>query len=506
MQRRAFVCGLGLLAGGAITGEAISPGFLGQRETTVEQVVVDGVPQPQSVVTVSLERPVDRVDAGGIQLRIPIVDPTTETGATRRIDVLDATATGTTLRLVVDGPVSRGAVVSFAARSLLVDGRWAQAFSQRLDGAFDSPERATQWFKAYEPTTLDHFDPAVYRESAAPREYEVDDDPVAVRRRLAAHLDRFVGRDQLSGSDRDAALQRFDSPAVRERFLDADGRFDPELLAGVLANAGTVARGLDRVIIDGENDFGHPYEVRRRPTLSGGCMEVRVNQGRPAVFVDPQLGGEPFVVLAPLLAHEGFHQDLAVGLDEEVIATYLETLIWAEHILANPAIARLGTRKTRAANTMLLAALNSGGRAFPEVGLSAAAHRQATTNVTPGATKATVDFVSAVESKYRRTPSAASPSAAYTRLVIDRVTGGAPPALAFDNGLVALLDRKTRLFSTDEMHALLAALELRPSSGARVTPSIPSVSTGAHDVESSVGVDAGHLAGCGTCQLASTNG
>lgn len=509
MRRRAFVLGLGVLAGGAISGEAISTGLRTQQETTATQVVADGVPKPRSVLTVRFARPVDVVDPDGVSLRTALVDPTTEELTRRRVDVLDATATGTTLRLVVDGPVSRGAVVSFAAGSLRVDGQLASAFDQRLDGQFDSPERATQWFKAYEPTNVDHFDPAVYPQSAPPREYEVDSDPAAVRRRLAAHLDRFVARGRLSEVERDATLDRFDSPTARAQFVDESGTFDPELLAGVLANAGTVGRGIDAVIIDGENRFGHPYDVRRGPTVSGGCMEVRVDQGKPTILVDPRVGGEPFVVLAPLFAHEGFHQDLAVGLHEEVVATYLEALIWAEHVLAAPAIARFGSRKTRVANTMLLVALNSGGRSFPDVGLSAAAHRQPTTNATPGSTDATVDFVTAVESKYQRTPSGASPSAAYIRTVIDRVTGGAPPALAFDGDLLALLDRETRLFSTAEIHRLLVALELRPSTGADVTASLSRAAAEADpdSVErSGVGVGAGRLSVCGTCHLATTGG
>ena len=505
MQRRAFVLGLGVLAGGAITGKAISTGLLTQRETTVTQLVDEGVPQPQSVLTVRFARSIDVVDSTGIDLRIPIVDPVTGSERVHRLDVLEATATGETLRLVVDGPVSRGAVVSFAAGSVLVDGARMHTFEQRLDGALESPERATQWFKAYEPTNVDHFDPTVYRQSTPPRTYEVDDDPTAVRRRLAAHLDRFVDRGRLSTRERDATLDRFDSPRARTLFVDETEEFDPELLAGVLANAGTVGRGIDAVVIDGENQFNQPYMVRRQPTVSGGCMEVRVDRGEPTILVDPQLGGEPFVVLAPLFAHEGFHQDLAVGLDEEVTATYLEALVWAEHVLADPAVARLGTRKARVANTMLLAALNSGGRSFPDVGLSAAAHRQRVTNATPGATEGVTDFATAVESKYRQTPSAASPSAAYTRTVVGRVTDTAPPTLAFDSDLIALLDRETRLFSPADVHRLLAALELRPSGEAASAPASRARADGADPdgVEhSGVGVGVGRLAVCGTCQLA----
>lgn len=498
MRRRAFVLGLGVLAGGAVTAGALSTGLLSHRSTTVTQVVEDGVPQPRSELIIQFAEALDVTTPDGIDVRTPIVDPTTGDRVTRTVDVLDAAATGTSLRLVVDGPVSQGSVVSFAEGSLLVDGQPTRAFGHRLDGDFDSPERAAQWFKAYEPTNVDYFEPQLYPTARPPQQYDVDDDPDAVRARLAAHLDRFVERERLSESERDATLARFDSPDVRTQFRDESGQFDPELLAGVLANAGTVARGIDAVLIDGQNQFGHPYMVRRQPTVSGGCMEVRVSRGKPAIFVDPRLGGEPFVVLAPLFAHEGFHQDLAVGLHEEIVATYLETIIWAEHLLAAPDAARLGTRKTRGANTMLLVALNSGTRAFPEMGLSTAAHRQATVNATPGAISATTDFIEAVESKYQRTMPGASRSASFVRTVLGRVTGGVPPAVAFDDELLALLDGGTRLFSTAEVQRLLATLELRPSLAASSDPN--AVDSAATPVErSGIGVGPGRLSVCGTC-------
>ena len=463
MRRREYVRGAGALVVGGLVGSAVATEVFAGRGATVEQVVEGGVPQPRSILTVWTTGRVDAVDAGRVHLSVPVVDPTTGRRARRAVDVVEATSVDSRLRLVVDGPVSRGTVVSFDERGLSIDGRRTSAFSYVLEGSLVPVEQATQWFKAYEPTNVDHFGPRVYRGGKPSRQITHDDDPAAVRDRLAAHLDRFVARGRLDAGGRDAALARFDDPAVRARFVDREGAFDAEVLAGVLANAGTVARGIDAVLIDGENRFGRPYAIRRQPTPSGGLMEVRVDGGEPVVVVDPRLDGEPFAVLAPLLAHEGFHQDLSVGIDEEVIATYLETLVWAEHVLADPSLARLDTSKVRRANTMLLVALNSGGRSFPEVGLHAAPHRQGLVNATPGATEPVSDFVSAVTSRYRRTPPGSSPGVPYARTVIGRVVGTAPAGLDFDGETLDLLDERTRLFSPEDVLRLLTALELRPT-------------------------------------------
>jgi hypothetical protein len=496
MRRREVLRGVGVLAGVVGVGGAVSTADA-QRGTTVRQVVDDGVRRPRSVLTVDLSERVDAVDADRVRVRTYIVEPQSGRRRRRLLDVLEATVTPTGVRLVVDGPVSQGAVVSFGGAGLVVDGRPRGSFTRALDGPLLSLERATQWFKAYEPTNPDYFAPAMYPDGVPPGD-GVDDGPDGVRERLAAHLDRFVGRGRLTPGERDRALARFDDPDVRNRFVDREGAFDAEALAGVLANPGTVARGIDSVILDGENEFGRPYAVQRRPTLSGGCMEVLVEDGDPTILVDPVLDGEPFVVLAPLFAHEGFHQDLSVGLDEEVVATYLETLVWAEHVLADPATARLGTRKTRQANTRLLVAMNSGGRSFPDVGLSAAPHRQSGTNAAPNASVSVADFASFVESKYGRTPQGSSAGSAYARQVLGRVTGTTVSTLGFDAETRRYLDERTRLFSATDVGTLLAALELRPAPSAAVDTAVTPDPVAVADADA---VAAGDRAGAGDANV-----
>jgi hypothetical protein len=508
MRRREFVRGAAAMGGGAVVAGTVATEAFARERTAATQAVDAGVPQPRSVVTVRTTDPVDAVDAGRIEVIVPIVDPLAGGTTMRTLDVVDATALDSRLRLVVDGPVSQGAVVSFGRGSLVIDGRRSRSSSHTLSGPLDRPERATQWFKAYEPTNVDRFTRRIYPGGAAYERYRAPAG-TTVRDRLATHLDRFVDRGDLTAAERDTTLARFDDPAVRDRFVAADGSFDAKALAGVLANAGTVARDVDAVIIDGDNLFGRPYTVRRGRPPSGGLMEVWVDDGGPVIVVHPGFDREPFVALAPLFAHEGFHQDLAVGLHEEVIATYLETLVWAEHLLADPSLARTGTRTVRRANTMLLLALNSGGRSFPDLGLRAAPHRQPVANTTPGAATPTVDFVGEVESRYRLTAAGPSPGVPYARRVVSRVTGTTPPHVGFDDETIDLLDGRTQLFSPDDVLALLATLELRPATGpeeATVPGVTPVPVTDASDEwgtpppeHSGVAVGADRVDHCGTC-------
>ena len=72
--------------------------------------------------------------------------------------------------------------------------------------------------------------------------------------------------------------------------------------------------------------------------------------------------------MAGILAHEALHQDNSTGLQEELIATTFESLIWAEQIDINEAPASSGSALVADQNTKLLALLNSGQVSFPNLG------------------------------------------------------------------------------------------------------------------------------------------
>jgi hypothetical protein len=155
---------------------------------------------------------------------------------------------------------------------------------------------------------------------------------------------------------------------------------------------------------------------------------------------------------------------------------------------------------------LLLLALNSGSRAFPEMGLRAAPHRQGSVNAAPNAVEPVADFAAVVESRYLRTLPGSSPGVPFAQQVIAQVTETPTAALDFDVDTLGLLDERTRLFSTEELLALLATLELRPATRTAETPT----STDPVAVSDATGngegtgihadVRAGHLGDCGTCQ------
>ena len=98
---------------------------------------------------------------------------------------------------------------------------------------------------------------------------------------------------------------------------------------------------------------------------------------------NPRMKGEPLPVLATVLAHESLHQDNEQGQNEEVMAKWLEKVVWAEFLLADPALVEVGTPIARTLNLELLMWLNSGEK-LPYPGLKPPPGSN--TQVAPGST------------------------------------------------------------------------------------------------------------------------
>jgi hypothetical protein len=140
------------------------------------------------------------------------------------------------------------------------------------------------------------------------------------------------------------------------------------------------------------------------------------------------------------------------------------------------------------------------------MGLRAAPHRQGVANAAPNAVEPVADFVAVVESRYLRTLPGSSPGVPFAQQVIAQVTETPATALDFDVDTLGLLDERTRLFSTEELLALLATLELRPATRTAETPTstdpvaVSDATGGDEEAGIHADVGTGHLGDCGTCQ------
>ena len=227
-------------------------------------------------------------------------------------------------------------------------------------------ERFTLANRAFRPTDVDKFTSDVYDGVDAPTQA---DDPVleaTVTTNLTNFLNKKVSNGLITAAQRDAALAQYNSAANKTIVPDAN------LRAAIVSLVGTIADAAPAVFFNGKNVSGKPYlkiEVAEpRPFAVYADTDI-TSTGRLRIRVREEFQGEDFRALSAILGHEALHQDEENGIYEEMIATALETVIYAQQVDVDNSLVDKRTVLVNALNTKLLAMLNSGRNLFPIVGL-----------------------------------------------------------------------------------------------------------------------------------------
>jgi hypothetical protein len=119
-------------------------------------------------------------------------------------------------------------------------------------------------------------------------------------------------------------------------------------------------------ILDGKNESGHPFEaVDFRPLEFGAAvatLQVAYSTGKPRLLVSDRYQNESPEQLIPVLVHESMHDGVDNSYEEEIIASLLDSLTYAEVLSVDPDIANAGTELAAYNNVQLYALMNSIGR------------------------------------------------------------------------------------------------------------------------------------------------
>ncbi len=119
-------------------------------------------------------------------------------------------------------------------------------------------------------------------------------------------------------------------------------------------------------ILDGTNESGHPFEaVDFRPLEFGAAvatLQVAYSTGAPRLLLSDRYKNESPQQLIPVLVHESMHDGVDNSYEEEIIASLLDSLAYAEVLSLDPAAAHAGTELTAYNNVQLFALMNSIGR------------------------------------------------------------------------------------------------------------------------------------------------
>jgi hypothetical protein len=416
-----------------------------ESRITVRQIAEDGVLINQSGVKIPFDNGIQLADADEIRVRGYAIDPSTGNQKKMVINVTDVRVQedNRTLAITTDRMIPRGARF-YIDDGLLIDGDGEDVQAQVVQSPkglsktqFSFASRAFKW------TNPDLFLPSIFPGANSPTTASSVLDEATVEPALEAFLQKKVDAGTIDQAKMDSAMARFNDPIDSERIPDHN------LRAALLSLVGTFAEQAIAVFLDGENLSGEPYTIVAFAETSPDAVlaDTQVTEnGRLRTRVKPQFAGEPFQVLSGVLAHEAMHQDAAPGLQEEIIGNIFETTIWAKQLEIDAAPASAGTVLVDDQNTELLAMLNSGRGAFPNVG-TLEAPLVNDLGVFYGASAQTGGAYTSYDNFIRRqyqargavsTPTAGNPT---LDIYMDAFTDDAPAGAAFGEELIVILDR-----------------------------------------------------------------
>jgi hypothetical protein len=378
------------------------------------------------------------------------------------LDILAVVPKGNgVLSLFVDGPVSTGSLLWVSPDVSGMAG--GELIELNTLARFLSPSEAALWGKAYEPTNPDLFPSSVYDNTPA-QGIPQSTDPAVVREDLRQHFDAHIQAGRLQPALADLLLRWFDDAEKRQGFIDpTTGVFEPQLMAMVLATAGTPGQGSIPAIIGGKNETGWPAQVFYADLPGQRIAEAEViqdpkGQDQWIVRLNSRMRNEPFQVSSAILAHEAVHQDNIQGQDEEVVGKSVEVNTWKNQLLVNPELASLGTPVSRFLNLEVLMQENS-GQSFPNGGLFQA---PGVDDVVPNSPaldpNSFEDFLR--NNVYVGVADVATPSNRYLDRYLQTMTPEQSRGWDFDEVSVILLDNP-QYFTPAENFRVLEILELQ---------------------------------------------
>lgn len=213
---------------------------------------------------------------------------------------------------------------------------------------------STSYVMLHRPFVLpDHLTPAFDFDA-------VTTDPVT-EEEARADLERFLGLRNLPADRIAAGLARFDDPAVREIVPAANLRAALLMLTDWDPYQATID-----AIFEGKNESGHPYDlVDFRPLDFGSAiatLQIAYSTGAPRLLVSDRYRNELPEQLISVLVHESMHDGIDNSFEEEVIASLLDCLAYAEVLSIDHRAASSGTELAAYNNIQLFALMNSIGR------------------------------------------------------------------------------------------------------------------------------------------------
>lgn len=341
-----------------------------------------GEPLNSSRVTVRFSEGIDLADPLKFRMFGYAINPASASGTAQQkitINLLNMRegSDGNKIVFETDRRVRKGAqfIIYDGAITNTSDGQSIGEQSARLPKGLNK-ERYTLACRVWTPTNLNFFNQQQFANAPATTPTPNQPSGTTVLNDLTDFLDAKIAAGQINATQKQAALDRYNDPTTQSIIPSAN------LRAAMVSLVGTAGEGAILSMLTAANASGSPFTVIDFSTEVSQSAPIAETKGNPATgrlrtLFKTQFQGEPFQVLSVILAHEALHQDAVSGSttslpdsqNEEIFANTVETMIWAQQLLADPTLASRGTQLVTLENGQLLAMLNSGTALFPRVGL-----------------------------------------------------------------------------------------------------------------------------------------
>ncbi len=363
---------------------AVSPIVAGTKLKGVN-LSAGGISTNQTLITVPFTGNVKIADASKIQLRGYAINPLTGGQRKMVINVVKAEVVAADhkfLQITTDCLMRKGGQVMLLDGALQDDNNDTVAAQTVKTVKGQNKERFTLARRGFVPTDVTRFTSTLYN-GAAPTAASGAIAEATVTAQLTSFLNKKVALGILTTAQRNNALNRYNASATRSIVPDAN------LRAAMVSLVGTFAEPAIAAYLDGTNLSGKPYttvDFDNPPDPSVPVAQTFVTStGRLRCIVKPEFRGEAFQVLSAFLGHEALHQDSSTGLQEELVATTIETLLYAQQATVDTAFLANKTNLVNIENERLMAMIQSGRTIFPYVGVYNGPNRNALNNVFPSA-------------------------------------------------------------------------------------------------------------------------
>jgi hypothetical protein len=446
---------------------AVSPVIVGTKVKTKNLFGPDNVSLNESVLTVPFTGNVTIADASKIQVRGYAINPLTGAQKKLVVGVVKAevlAADHSYVQITTDRLMRKGGKIFFLSGALTDANSDTLADQTTAAVKGQNKERFTLACRGFIPTNFNRFEPSIFASSPTPANASTVQSSATVRPKLVTFMNKKVTAGIITQAQADAAIAKYDNATTIGIVPDANMR------AALVSLTGTLAEGAIASYIDGQNLSGKPYttvDFDTPPDPSAVVAQTIVlDTGRLRTVMYPKFKGEPFQVVSAFLAHEALHQDKSLALEEEEIATTVETMVYAQQASVDSSFIASGTALVANENEKLMALIQSGRTIFPYVGLKDAPIRNASSGVFPGQKAISGGNYTSYDNFIRRTYIARGATSGVTagNALLDKyytnITGKSPVDVKFNTTLVDDIDSFQAPVGTKLAIQLAGALKL----------------------------------------------